>query len=56
MSYKCCIKPKKKVSLFLEIARVKFFYRSPARIVECVLEYINFNYKKSQPKINRRQK
>ena len=29
----------KKVVLFPEIGRMKFFYRSPVRIVECTSEY-----------------
>ena len=33
-------KAKKKVVLFPEISRVKMFYHSPARIVECVSVYI----------------
>ena len=32
-------KTKKKVVLFPEIGRWKFFHHSPARIVACVLEY-----------------
>ena len=38
--------------IFLEIGRVKKFlsmkniYHSPARIVECVAEYITFNFNK----------
>ena len=51
--FRWCIlsEAKKKVVLFPEIGPVKIFYHSPARIVECVSEYI-FNFKKK----TRRQK
>ena len=45
----------KKVALFPEIGRIKIFYHSPTRIVECVSEYI-FLISKKTNKQTRRQK
>ena len=38
----------KKVVLFPEIGRMKFFYRSPVRIVECTSEYTFLVSKKNK--------
>ena len=45
------LKPRpKKVVLFTEIGRAKFFYHLPARIVEIVSEYIFLFQKKKERK------
>ena len=38
----------KKVALFPEIGRIKIFYHSPTRIVECASEYIFLISKKTE--------
>ena len=51
---RCCkkvnVRPKKLV-LFPEVGQVKFFHHSPARIVECVSEYIFLISKNKQTSI-----
>ena len=51
------LKPRpKKVVLFTEIGRAKFFYHLPARIVEIVSEYIFFVSEKKKERKKHRQK
>ena len=48
----------KKVVLFPEIGRMKFFYRSPVRIVECTSEYtflVSKNNEQTSKKKNKTQ-
>ena len=49
------MRPKKKLVLFPEIGRVKFFYHSPARIAEYVSEYTFLSSKNNKTK-NKNQK
>ena len=48
--------PKKRLSCFRESAGCKFFHHLPARIVECVSEYIFFVSNKNNKCRNKKQK